>query len=307
MRCAWMFAACAALFVCTLLPAGCGRSAVSPSGTAEQSGWDAPAVTRIEQDDAAGDEAAHAMGGEAEPKQPAAGPLKAPARKIIFNAELDLVVEDFSPVAGKVHALVSRFDAFVANSRLGGSQGRPRRGEWQIRVPAQRFDDFVAAARDLGEIRTVSTRSQEVTEEFFDLEARIRNSKQEEARLLKLLDERTGKLEDVLAVEREIARVRGEVERMEGRLRVLSDLTSLATVTLRCEEIRDYRPEQAPTFATQIRRVFEGSWSALVLVGQKVLLALVALAPWLAVLSIPSLLAAVILRRRLRRPLPAGA
>jgi hypothetical protein len=209
-------------------------------------------------------------------------------RQIIYTAELRLVVEDFADVPDKVAALVRQFGGFVANSQLSGRTGSPRNGVWKIRTPVIGYSDFVQAVRALGEVQTVSTDSKDVTEEYYDIEARIRNKQKEEARLLKHLDENTGKLEEILAVEREISRVREELERMEGRLRVLKDLVALTTITLHIDEIKGYVPPQAPTLATRVERAFTGSVSALRVAAEGTLVALVALSPWLVVFAIPT-------------------
>ncbi len=90
-------------------------------------------------------------------------------------------------------------------------------------MPVDRFDSFVSAVSQIGEVRTNHVGSQDVTEEYYDIEARIRNKQEEEKRLLKHLADSTGKLEDILSVERELTRVRGEVEQMQGRLRFLAN------------------------------------------------------------------------------------
>jgi hypothetical protein len=207
-------------------------------------------------------------------------------RKIIYRATVEIVVEDFDPVQSKVDALVKQFDAYLAKSNISGKPGTPRSGRWTVRVPAERYDAFLEAARELGEVRRVSSDSQDVTEEFYDVEARIRNKKQEESRLIELLKTATGKLEEVLAVEKEISRVRGEVEQLEGRMRVLADLTTLATVELQVDEIKDYVPEEAATYSTRVRRALQGSIVALKATAQNLSIAAVALAPWLAVLVV---------------------
>ena len=94
-----------------------------------------------------------------------------------------------------------------------------------------------------------------MTEEFFDLEARIKNKKVEEARLVKHLTDSTGKLEDILAVEREISRVRQEIEHMEGRIRLIANLAELTSVQrhrLRADRASSPRPH--PSFATRASR-----------------------------------------------------
>lgn len=221
---------------------------------------------------------------------------KALQRKIIYTATVNLVVEQFDPVPAKVAALADRFGAYVARSQITGTPGSPRRGQWTLRVPADRYEAFLLAARNLGEVENVSSDSQDVTEEYYDIEARIRNKKQEETRLLELLSKATGKLEEVLAVERELARVRGEIEQMEGRLRVLSNLTAMSTVTLEVREIKDYVPEEAVTYATRVRRAWQASIAALGETAQVLSILLVALLPWIGVLLIPVLLGVVVVR-----------
>ena len=204
-------------------------------------------------------------------------------RMIVYNAEVELAVEKFSELAAQVGGLAERFGGFVASSSVSGMPGESRQGLWRLRVPSARFQALLDAIRPLGEIRSLSTSSDDVSEEFYDVEARVRNQKQEEARLLKLLDERTGKLEEVLAVEREIARVRGETERLEGRLRVLTDLTSLSTVTLRVSEVSAYHPPEEAAFATRLRRSFDGSLASLIAFAQGIALFGAAALPWMAV------------------------
>jgi len=234
----------------------------------------------------------------AEKPLPSASALQ---RKIIYTAEVQLVVEAFDSVPSEVEALAKRFDGYVASSTLTGSPGRPRSGEWTIRVPVERYAEFLTAVKELGEVHHVSTDSTDVSEEYYDLESRIRNKKKQESRLLELLADATGKLEEVLSVERELARVREEIERMEGRVRVLDDLTTLTTVTLRINEIKDYMPEQAPTYATRVRRAWSGSMDTLVSTAKTVSIAVVAAVPWVAVLLVPVILLVLLLRIRRRR------
>ncbi len=221
-------------------------------------------------------------------------------RKIVFRASIELAVEDFQPLPAKIEALAKQFEAYVARSNLSGSPGRPRSGQWTVRVPVARYDDFLAAARRLGEVERVCGDSQDVTDEFYDVEATIRNKRLEETRLLKLLETSTGKLEEVLAVERELSRVRGEIEQSEGRMRVLSNLTSLATVDIAINEIKNYVAQEAVTYGTRMRRALAGSFSALGVVAEQASLAAVAAVPWLVVILIPGIPIAIILRSRWR-------
>ncbi len=183
------------------------------------------------------------------------------ARKIIYDAQIDLVVEDIDPAAQKLVDLVAAARGYLAEQNISGSPGSQRSGRWKIRVPVESFERFVKDLIGLGELERNLRTSQDVTAEFYDFEARIRNKKVEEATLVKILEERGGKLEDVLKVEVELARVRGEVEQMEGRLRVLANLSSLATVTVNLRERAKYEPAEpvVASFGTQLQRSWDDS------------------------------------------------
>jgi len=243
---------------------------------------------------------------------PATAPSATIQRRIIYNADIDLVVDDFAGVQSKVADLANTYGGFVASSNVYGSEGSPRRGQWTLRIPSAQYNDLVKDSESLGQIRSTSSNTQEVTAEFVDLQARLSNLRTEEQRLHRHLEESTGSLEDILRVEREISRVRGDTERIEGRLNVLRDLTTLSTVTLRIEEIRNYVPEptEEPGFGQQVARTWSDSVDAVAGFFTSLSLITVALTPWLVVIIPLSLVAFLIarwLRRLTRQPKPATA
>jgi len=280
--------------------AGCGRDGESRPGSSSL------APTAKQPEFAANDVAMTATqepppGGTGQAGQPRVpGDAAKLKRQIIYDADLRLIVEDFEGIPEKIQKLVDASGGFVAQQQLHGRSGSPRSGEWKIRIPVAGYEDFLESARTLGELQSLAATSQDVTEQYYDLEARIGNKQREEARLLKLLDENTGKLEEILTVEKEISRVREELERMQGRMRVLKDLVSLTTVTLYVDEIKGYVPPQSPTFAHRISRAFGTSWNALVATGQGLVIAGAALGPWMAVLGVPLATVALLARRRRR-------
>ncbi len=222
-------------------------------------------------------------------------------RKIIYTAQIDLIVEDLDPFPEQVAQLAKKFGGYIAKSEIRGTKGSRRSGHWRLRVPVENYEQCLAAARTLGEVVSVRSDSTDVSEEYYDIETRLRNKRRQEDRLLKLLDEATGKLQDVLNVERELARVREEIERMEGRLRVLNDLTTLTTIELRVQEVRDYVPAEAPTYLTRVRRAFRGSIDSLAATAQTVSIAIVVLAPWIPIVAV-MLAVAVWVVKFCRRP-----
>lgn len=231
-------------------------------------------------------------------------PTAAQQRKIIYTGRVNLVVDDFEGVPASVSALAKKHGGFVASSSVRGSDGEPRRGDWTLRIPSANYDAFIEGSQTLGQVRELTSDSQEVTAEFVDLEARSRNLRAEEQRLHKHLEESTRSLKDILEVEREIARVRGEAERIEGRLNVLRDLTSLSTVTLTIEEIRDYvpAPTQEPGFGTQVARTWGASIDGVGGFFTRISLGVVGFVPWLVVV-LPALVVAYVVLRGVRKHL----
>ena len=154
----------------------------------------------------------------------------------------------------------------------------------------------------LGELERNTRTSQDVTEQFYDIEARIKNKKAEEKSLTKILDERTGKLEDMLKIETELSRVRGEIEQLEGKIRVLENLSSLATLTLSVREREKFEPPPPAVadFPTQVARTWENSLRGLISLGKAFILWAVDWVLWIPLLIVAGLLAWIILRRLFR-------
>jgi hypothetical protein len=224
--------------------------------------------------------------GQAEPMLKPKADQAIPARKVIYTAEVNLSVESFETAQTQLLNLVKQEKGYVAHSEVGGSPGQSRWGRWRVRIPVGQMDAFLAAVAKLGEQDRVKLDSQDVTEEYYDLDARVRNKKLEEERLLKHLKDSTGKLEDILAVERELSRVRDEIERSEGRLRLLANLTDLTTITVMLRERGSYSPGGAPSYGTTLGRTFNNSLQMLVDFGKMLLMLLVGSIPWLVVLAV---------------------
>jgi hypothetical protein len=242
-----------------------------------------------------------AAGEQSATKNATPGQTSKAARKIIYDARIELVVDSLNSTELAISALIKEHDGLLAESDQSSVTATQRRGIWRVRVPVDQFNAFVSAVGRLGEVRQNHVGSQDVTEEYFDLEARIRNKREEEKRLIKHLADSTGKLDDILAVEKELSRVRGEVEQMEGRLRFLANRTELSTVTIEALEWKDYSPPVAATFPTQLSRTFFLSVDGLLQFGKTLMLIAVALAPWL-----PLVVLAIFVVRWLVRPGRSG-
>ncbi len=218
------------------------------------------------------------------------------SRKIIYNSSISLNVESFDGIATKIVQLTDECGGFIAGANLSGTSGNQRSGSWTIRLPVEQYRTFLDSTGSLGELVSKNEQTREVTAEFYDIEARVRNKQTEEKRLITLLEERPGKLDDVLTFEKEISRVRGEIEQLQGRLRVLSNLTAFSTVTLRITEVLRYAPVESPTFRTLIARQWQATVDELTAAGQWLVLSIISIGPWLLILLAMSYLAYLLTR-----------
>ncbi len=224
------------------------------------------------------------------------------ARKIIYDGEINLIVKDVDSTAKQVMSFIQDAQGYIAEQSTTGSPGTPRSMHWKLRVPVDRFDSIVQKVVGLGEIEKNTRTSQDVTEQYYDIEARIKNKKAEEKSLTKILDERTGKLEDVLRIETELSRVRGEIEQFEGKIRVLENLSSLATLNISIREHEKFEPPPpaAADFPTQVSRTWEKSLHGLIDLGKAVILWAVDWVLWIPLLILAGIVIWVVLRILIR-------
>jgi hypothetical protein len=225
-------------------------------------------------------------------------------RKIIRTGSIDVVVEAYEDARAKIDAMVKAAGGFVDSTRVSHSEGRVSNAQIVVRIPASQFADLLPKLRELGEVRSENTDSADITAEYVDLSARRDAAAALEKRLIELAANRTGTVADVLEVERELARVRAEIEQYEGQIRMWDDQVTLSTLTL---SLSTTQPEIAapapPGFRHDASSAFDQSMGAMKDAGKGLLLALISILPWLP-LFIPGFLIGRRYVRRWRAALP---
>ncbi|MEZ5345037.1 MAG: DUF4349 domain-containing protein [Pyrinomonadaceae bacterium] len=162
-------------------------------------------------------------------------PSKPLERKIIRNADLQLESSSPDEVHQKITAIAENKKGFVVQSRKSNSEARNRGGEtvmMTIRVPAEEFNQTITEIRKTANrVVDESVSGNDVTEEFIDIEARLKAKKALEERFLAIM-EQSRSVQDALNVQRELANVRSEIERIEGRKKFLENQASLSTIKI---------------------------------------------------------------------------
>jgi len=222
---------------------------------------------------------------------------------IIRTAELSITTKDFDAARTRVEEVLKRHQGYVGELNVNTPAGAARSLTGTLRVPASQLEAAIADLKAMGRVEQESQNGEEVTQQCVDLEARIKNSRNTEQRLIELQRERTGKLSDVLSVEMQISRVRGEIEQMEAQLKNMRNQVDYATVNLTVRE--DYKAELKvvpPSTGTLVRNAAVDGYKSLIDGLLALLLWLLSWLPsllvWIAVLFFPARLAWRRLRHR---------
>jgi hypothetical protein len=175
------------------------------------------------------------------------------APMIARTVSLALIAKDFDSSRASLDTIVARHNGYAASLTVNTPQGAARTLQASLRIPAPQLPAALAEIKALGRAESENQNGEEVTQQHADLVARLKNSRETEQRLQAILTQRTGKISDVLEVEQEIARVRGEIEQMEAEQKNLEHRVDFATIDLQLsEEYKAKLDSRAPAISTRI-------------------------------------------------------
>ncbi|HJY62646.1 MAG TPA: DUF4349 domain-containing protein [Ignavibacteria bacterium] len=153
-------------------------------------------------------------------------------RMIIRSGTMNLEADNFNDTESKIKQIVNNVNGYVTNSTSQINASGKKQGSITIRVASGKFDEMIGELGKIGKVVNQNISGKDVTEEYMDAEARQKTQRELEARLLKLLAEKTARLTDVVEVEQKLASVRENIEKTEGRMRYLKDQAAYSTLTV---------------------------------------------------------------------------
>jgi hypothetical protein len=199
---------------------------------------------------------AESAGGFAAAMAPAAPPAEAPARarqvaaapatpgtvpvptqrKVIRHGNMSLEVDSVEEILGRIKTLVNDAGGYISNENVSEDYYARKSGSIACRIPAEKLDQAMEQIGGWGKVDNVSVNADDITDQYFDLEIRLENQKALAKRLVALLERRTNELKDLLEIERELARVRTQIDSMEGRKRLWDSQVALSTLVVEVHE-----------------------------------------------------------------------
>jgi hypothetical protein len=193
-------------------------------------------------------------------------------RMIVRTGEMSLVVKDINQACDEIAQVAARFDGYVVSSRISGEE-EDMRGWISIRVVDEKFDQALAELRALAvRVKSESTDSQDVTQEYTDLQARLNNAEATEKQYLALLEKATD-VEDTLQIYDSLSRVRQEIEQIKGQMQYLERTASMSLIWVYLEPEATAKP------------LVHAGWSALEILKSAVR-GIIIFGQWLAILAI---------------------
>ncbi len=242
-------------------------------------------------------QASAAMKGKAPAPQPAI-----PTPMIARTIALAIQVKDLPATRATLDSILMRYHGYAAQLTINTAENTARAFQGSLRIPANQLAAAIAELRALGKVETESQSGEEVTQQHADLVARLQNSRETEQRLRALLAERTGKIDDVLQVEEEMARVRGEIEQMTADQQALEHRVDFATIDLQLtEQYTAALDSGPPSVGNKMHNAFVAgiSHAAALLLG--IVLWFEEFGPALLIVAVILVLPGMLLLRRYRR------
>src|SRR2546423_14824993 len=157
-------------------------------------------------------------------------------RKLIRNATVELEIGTFDDAVQKITVFASEERGYIATTSAEKQANGKLRGTVIVKVLPENLDRFLQKVRGLGELKNQTLGTEDVTKAYLDTDARLKNARVMEQRLVDMLKTKKGKVSDLLQVEKELGRVREEIEKMQGELKYWDSQVQFATVTISLAE-----------------------------------------------------------------------
>ena len=217
--------------------------------------------------------------------------------KIIYSSDVTVETTEFEDTIAKVEALVKAYGGWIESSSVNGanyydsSRGytRNRSASYSLRIPSNRFSELMGNLSDLGNIPYSHTYTENVTAQYYDVQARLTAYEAQETRLLEMM-EKAETVSDVIVIEDRLTDLRYQIERLQSSLNSWDRQVSYSTVDLELQEVAVYTPEADPSYGQELWMALTGGLHNAGQFFKDLLLVLVSLLPLLVILGVLALI-----------------
>ena len=221
------------------------------------------------------------------------------ARKVIFSASVSLETKDFDKSKKDIEAQIAALGGFTQDSSTkgDGSENNPRRFSATLRIPQDKFETFLSSVDNYGNITQQSKQGTDVSDSYYDNEARIKSLEIEETELRALMSSAKN-ISDIFTIQKRLTEIRQEIERLKGSQNKTDAMVAMSTITVYLHEVKSMSVKSGSGFGQQIKDTFLGSINILLAFLQFLVLAIIALSPLLVFAAIVVAIILIVIKKR---------
>ena len=213
-------------------------------------------------------------------------------QKLIRTCSVEAETRDFDTAAASLNERIAQFGGYVESQNSTGSSYNSSRGSRRlavtVRIPAEKFGDFVSGLGDIMNVTGTTSEVQNVTEAYYDAEARLETLKAERESLQKMMAsiDNAKEYDFWLTMQTRLSTIEQDIASLEATLRTYDNRVSYSTVRISLNEVIEYTPAASPTFAERVSRSFKSSWKSFASFWQDFAVWIVSLLPVIITLSL---------------------
>lgn len=187
-------------------------------------------------------------------------------QKLIRTCAIDAETRDFDAASAALGERISQFGGYIESQSSTGSSYGSRSGSRRlmvvVRIPAEKFGDFIFELGSIMNVTSSSSNVENVTETYYDAEARLATLKAERESLQKMMAsiDNAREYDFWLTMQKRLSEVEQDIASLEARLRSIDNRVTYATVTLTLREVVEFTPSAKPSFGERISKAFSSSW-----------------------------------------------
>ncbi|GAA0719081.1 hypothetical protein GCM10008905_06670 [Clostridium malenominatum] len=210
-------------------------------------------------------------------------------RKIIQNATVEIQTLEFDKSSNDLINKIKAIGGYVENSNVSGKRVdndtniQNRHANISARIPAKNFEAFLKDMESIGSVVNQNINSNDITSQYFDTEARLKSLTIQQERLLELL-KKSGELKDILEIEKELERVRYEIETLTGTLKKWNNLIDYTTININLYEVQKYKKANPLSLKDKAYYAFVSSIENVIYLFKLIILFIISSIPYLVVL-----------------------
>ena len=203
--------------------------------------------------------------------------------KIIINCDLTIQTKEFDKTNSKLSELVDNYEGYIQTSSIYNYENR-NDAYYTIRIPASSFNDFVNGTKEIGYVKSVNTSIDDVTDSYFDIEARINSLKAQKEKLDQMYSQCTT-IDEIISVEQRLSEVQYEIDSYQATINNYDLLIKYSTINVSITEVKDITTP-SNSFIDDIKNAFIDSYQVFINFVQNMIITLIYLLPFIIVLVI---------------------